>query len=82
MPWCRAPATRELDVVAIEAWLLDSLRSAPQRERVAAIVPIAHGAAAVLVDHAGDGARRAGLRGHLLRRGGARNTRRCAIPSR
>jgi len=46
-------ATRELDVVAIEAWLLDSLRAAPERERVVAIVPIAHGAAAVLVDHAG-----------------------------
>jgi sugar (pentulose or hexulose) kinase len=45
--------TRELDVVAIEAWLLESLRGAPQRERVAVIVPIAHGAAAVLVDHAG-----------------------------
>jgi L-fuculokinase len=44
---------RELDVVAIERWLLDSLRQAPQRERVAAIVPIAHGAAAVLVDHDG-----------------------------
>jgi sugar (pentulose or hexulose) kinase len=42
---------RELDVVAIEAWLLDALRQAPQLERVAAIVPIAHGAAAVLVDH-------------------------------
>jgi L-fuculokinase len=47
-------ATRELDLVAIESWLLDSLREAPQRERVAAIVPIAHGAAAVLVDHAGE----------------------------
>lgn len=45
---------RELDVAAIEAWLLDSLRAAPQRERVAAIVPIAHGAAAVLVDHQGN----------------------------
>ncbi len=50
----RGPAGRELDIVAIEAWLLDSLRSAPERERVAAIVPIAHGAAAVLVDHAGE----------------------------
>ena len=44
---------RELDVVAIERWLFDSLRQAPERERVAAIVPIAHGAAAVLVDHGG-----------------------------
>ncbi|HEX5161838.1 MAG TPA: FGGY family carbohydrate kinase [Steroidobacteraceae bacterium] len=45
---------RELDVVGIETWLLDALRGAPQRERVAAIVPIAHGAAAVLADHAGN----------------------------
>jgi L-fuculokinase len=46
-------ATRELDIVAIEQWLLDSLRDAPQRERIGCIVPIAHGAAAVLVDHQG-----------------------------
>lgn len=46
-------ATRELDVAGIESWLFDSLRQAPQRERIAGIVPIAHGAAAVLVDHAG-----------------------------
>ncbi|MEO8016339.1 MAG: L-fuculose kinase [Pseudomonadota bacterium] len=49
----QGPGGRELDVVAIEAWLLDSLRAAPERERIAVIVPIAHGAAAVLVDHAG-----------------------------
>jgi L-fuculokinase len=47
------PGGRELDVVAIEQWLFDSLRQAPQRERVTAIVPIAHGAAAVLIDHEG-----------------------------
>jgi L-fuculokinase len=45
---------RELDVSGIEAWLLDSLRNAPDRERISVIVPIAHGAAAVLVDHAGE----------------------------
>jgi sugar (pentulose or hexulose) kinase len=50
----QGPGGRELDVVAIEAWLLDSLRAAPQRDRIAVIVPIAHGAAAVLVDHAGE----------------------------
>jgi len=50
----QGPGGRELDVVAIEAWLLDSLRAAPERERIAVIVPIAHGAAAVLVDHAGE----------------------------
>jgi L-fuculokinase len=47
-------ACRELDVAAIERWLLESLRDAPGRERIAVIVPIAHGAAAVLVDHAGE----------------------------
>ena len=45
---------RELDVLAIETWLIESLRLAPDRERIAVIVPIAHGAAAVLVDHAGE----------------------------
>ena len=49
----QGPAGRELDVVATEVWLLDALRSAPARERIAVLVPIAHGAAAVLVDHAG-----------------------------
>ena len=47
-------ACRELDIVGIEAWLLESLRNAPGRERIAVIVPIAHGAAAVLVDRAGE----------------------------
>jgi sugar (pentulose or hexulose) kinase len=50
----RGSGGRELDVASIEAWLLESLRSAPARERVEVIVPIAHGAAAVLVDGAGD----------------------------
>lgn len=45
---------RELDVAGIERWALDTLRTAPDRERIVAIVPIAHGAAAVLVDHAGE----------------------------
>jgi L-fuculokinase len=47
-------AGRELDVVNIENWLLETLRGAPHRERIRCIVPIAHGAAAVLVDHAGE----------------------------
>jgi L-fuculokinase len=50
----RGEAGRELDVVAIEAWLMESLRASPGRERVGVIVPIAHGAAAVLVDEAGE----------------------------
>jgi sugar (pentulose or hexulose) kinase len=41
---------RELDVKAIEQWLLDALRDAPHRERIRCIVPVAHGAAAVLLD--------------------------------
>jgi L-fuculokinase len=45
---------RELDVLGIENWFIESLSEAPQRERVGVIVPIAHGAAAVLVDHAGE----------------------------
>ncbi len=42
---------RELDIAGIERWVLTTLRDAPGRERVTAIVPIAHGAAAVLVGH-------------------------------
>lgn len=48
------PEVRELDIVSIEEWLLAALREAPGRERVTAIVPIAHGAAAVLVGHDGE----------------------------
>ena len=50
----RGPDGLQLDVVAIEAWLLDALRQAPGRERIAVFVPIAHGAAGVLVDHSGE----------------------------
>ncbi len=45
---------RELDVAGIETWLLESLRTAPGKERIAVFVPIAHGAAAVLVDLEGE----------------------------
>jgi L-fuculokinase len=48
------PGCRELDVLGIERWLLQLLREAPERERISVIVPIAHGAAGVLVDHAGE----------------------------
>jgi sugar (pentulose or hexulose) kinase len=43
---------RELDVEGIGQWLLDALRDAPHRDRIRTIVPVAHGAAAVLVDRA------------------------------
>lgn len=46
----QGPLTRELDVDAIGRWLLDALRDAPHRERIRVIVPVAHGAAAVLLD--------------------------------
>src|SRR5262245_45939443 len=45
---------RQLDVQRVESWLLDSLRSAPEKERIQAIVPVAHGAAAVLLDASGN----------------------------
>src|SRR5262245_60621178 len=44
----------QLDTSGIESWLVDVLRNAPERERIGAIVPIAHGAAAVLVDKDGN----------------------------
>jgi sugar (pentulose or hexulose) kinase len=46
----QGPVTRELDVDAINQWLLDALRDAPHRDRIRTIVPVAHGAAAVLID--------------------------------
>ena len=47
------PLGRELDIRGIEDWLIHTLQHAPDRQRVSAIVPIAHGAAAVLVDKQG-----------------------------
>jgi sugar (pentulose or hexulose) kinase len=41
---------RELDVEGIGQWLLDALRDVPHRDRIRTIVPVAHGAAAVLID--------------------------------
>jgi L-fuculokinase len=41
---------RQLDIRGIEEWLIDTLRSHPYRERIRTLVPIAHGAAAVLID--------------------------------
>jgi L-fuculokinase len=46
--------SRQLDVHGIEAWLLAQLAGAPDRHRIRAIVPVAHGAAMVLVDAEGD----------------------------
>jgi sugar (pentulose or hexulose) kinase len=46
----QGPAMRELDVEAIGQWLLQALRDAPHRDRIRTLVPVAHGAAAVLID--------------------------------
>jgi sugar (pentulose or hexulose) kinase len=45
--------TRRLDIAGIEAWLLRQLALLPERHRISAILPIAHGAAMVLIDDAG-----------------------------
>jgi L-fuculokinase len=45
---------RELPVAGIERWLLSGLASAPHKERIRALVPVAHGAAAVLVSSSGE----------------------------
>jgi len=48
-----SPLGPQLDVHGIEEWLLERLVGTPEASRVRAIVPIAHGAAAVLLDRAG-----------------------------
>lgn len=44
----------ELDIAAAEAWLVKQLAAVPERARIADIVAVAHGAAAVLLDAAGN----------------------------
>jgi sugar (pentulose or hexulose) kinase len=44
---------RQLDVAGIEHWFLEQLRDCPERKRITALVPVAHGAACVLVDERG-----------------------------
>ena len=41
---------RQLDVAAIEQWLIAALHDSLHKERIKVIVPVAHGAAAVLLD--------------------------------
>lgn len=50
---CRGVYGAELDVAALEAWVLDALCRAPHKQRITHLVPVAHGAAAVLVDEDG-----------------------------
>jgi L-fuculokinase len=45
-----ASGLRTLDVVGIERWLREELAAVADRSAIAAIVPVAHGAAAVLLD--------------------------------
>jgi L-fuculokinase len=44
------PVIRALDVVGIECWLRETLAAFPERAAIEALVPVAHGAAAVLLD--------------------------------
>ena len=48
------PLTKRLDVYGIEAWLIAQLTLAPEKHRIRAIVPVAHGAAMVLVGREGE----------------------------
>lgn len=48
-----AASIRQLDVRGIEAWLMRALAEFPGKDRIRRLVPVAHGAAAVLVDPAG-----------------------------
>ena len=51
---CGGGPLRQLDLAGLEDWLLRSLSGLPERHRIAAILPVAHGAAAVLLDAAGE----------------------------
>jgi L-fuculokinase len=53
-PAVETPLMRQLDVHGIEAWLIAELAKAPDRHRIRAILPVAHGAAIVLVDGEGE----------------------------
>jgi L-fuculokinase len=46
---------RQLDVQRVESWLLETLRAAPDKHLIRVLVPVAHGAAAVLLDASGNG---------------------------
>src|SRR5438132_10377501 len=49
-----ASPIKQLDVGGVEPWLLRELAEAPGKKNIRCIVPVAHGAAAVLVDDAGN----------------------------
>ena len=60
---------RQLDLAGIGAWVFDTLAGLPDRERIGAIVPVAHGAACVMLDGDGRVLLAPGLRGSGVRRG-------------
>ena len=47
-----AGPVRQLDIAGVQAWLLDALAACPERSRIGCIVPVAHGAACVMLDGA------------------------------
>ncbi|MCB8878956.1 hypothetical protein ACELLULO517_01830 [Acidisoma cellulosilytica] len=49
-----APFAKQLDVHGIESWLIAELTAASEKHRIRAIVPVAHGAAMVLVGRDGE----------------------------
>jgi sugar (pentulose or hexulose) kinase len=49
--WARG--MRQLDLEAMQVWLLATLAALPQKARITALVPVGHGAACVLVDDRG-----------------------------
>src|SRR5260221_9593995 len=49
----KGPLGLALNLRGLERWLLSSLNTAPERARIRHLVPVAHGAAAVLVDAQG-----------------------------
>ena len=44
---------RELDASATEQWFIDTLRTAPAKQHIKTLVPVAHGATAALIDRNG-----------------------------
>jgi len=53
-PAVKADPVDQLDVHGIEAWVVDCLAALPEPARIGTIVPVAHGAAAVLLDSDGE----------------------------
>jgi L-fuculokinase len=53
-PMRPGPFLPQIDLVTLEQWAIERLAAAPGRERISTLVPIAHGAAAALVDERGN----------------------------